>query len=91
VFLATGGADEVQVSASANVGYDLDDDGTADTLPFNLTLSGFGREFAIVDGRALIDLDFTADLLDGGNADQKLTMTEVISNVGPAVLTEFFL
>jgi hypothetical protein len=73
-------ASGVQVNLTANTGYDLDGNGTADTAPVQFVASVGPFSVHVVDGRGLIRLGLGAVLRDGtttNTGDHKLTLREI--------------
>lgn len=81
VFFDASPTNEISITAQANIGYDLNNDGTVEASPFDLTASFGPLQKQVVKARGLIDLSLSADLKDGGNGDGKLTWSELTSNI----------
>src|SRR5262249_32738598 len=73
---------EITVALTASAGYDLDNDATvgddpdeAAPLQFNASVGPISA--GIVNGQGLIRLEAKADILDGGDNDGKLTLSDI--------------
>src|SRR5262249_47143052 len=77
-------ASGVQITASANAGYDLDGDGNADTTPLNFSAGIGPLQLDIINGRGLSRMTVTGALRDGttdNSGDHRLTFQELGTQV----------
>lgn len=77
-------ASGVQINVTANAGYDLNNDGQADTAPLNFTAGVGPLQISIVNGQGLIRLNLAGGLLDGtanNSGDHRLTLQEIVTSV----------
>src|SRR5262249_7982400 len=82
VYLDTSGTNEITVTASANAGYDLNNNGVIDPnegtpLNFKANLGGL-LNINIINARARItNPGLNIDIKDGGNGDNRLYFNEI--------------
>src|SRR5262249_46045358 len=85
---------EISVSASADAGYDLNDDGdltdAKEGAPLNFKASVGPLNLRVDNAQVLINVALAADIKDGSTADGKLTLKEITDGPISSIISGSF-